>query len=229
MMRARLWSRTLWRVNAIVVLMAGLLVSAAAVMVIVAMLREMPREPLARESSRHEPEVAKGDVFELGAMTRLRGTPVMLIELTSRQRYSSGSYTSEPASVRNLLFYDSETGKSSWLFTQYGLLSGVRPLAERGDDKARIRWIMLESIAKDTNRDGRLTAHDAHALGVVESDGQNYKELLENVERVLGVEFLSDTTVDVAFTAVDADYIAEVDLPRREVRKRTLLRYHQPH
>jgi hypothetical protein len=229
MTRARLGSRTLWRVNAIVVLMAGLLVSAAAVLVIVAMLREISREPLARESARREPEVAKGDVFELGAMTRLRGTPVMLIELRSRQRYSSGSYTSEPASVRNLLFYDSETGKSSWLFTQYGLLTGVRPLAERGDDKARIRWIMLESIAQDTNRDGRLTAHDAHALGVVDSDGQNYKELLENVERVLGVEFLSDTTVDVAFTAVDTDYIAEVDLPRREVRKRTLLRYHQRH
>ena len=229
MMRARLWSRTLWRVNAVVVLVAGLLVSAAAVVVIVAVVREASRDPTARERVRREPEVAKGDVFELGAMTRLRGTPLLLIELTSRQRYNSGSYTAEPASVRNLLFYDSETGKSSWLFAQYGLLTGVRPLAERGDDKARIRWIMLESIAQDTNRDGRLTAGDAHALGVVDADGQNYKDLLENVERILGVEFLSDSVVDVAFTAVDADYIAEIDLARREVRKRTLLRYHQPH
>ena len=56
----------------------------------------------------------------------------------------------------------------------------------------------------------------------------NYKGLLQNVERVLGVEFLSDTVVDVAFSAV-ADYIAEVDLSRREVRRRALLRYHQRH
>jgi hypothetical protein len=60
--------------------------------------------------------VVKGDVFELGATTRLRGTPVMLLELTPRQH----SYSKEPASVRNLVFYDSESGKSSWLFAQYG-------------------------------------------------------------------------------------------------------------
>jgi hypothetical protein len=31
----------------------------------------------------------------------------------------------------------------------------------------------------------------------------------------------------IALSAADADYIVEVDLPRGEVRKRTLLRYHQ--
>jgi hypothetical protein len=221
--------RTLWRVNAVVVLTAGLLVCAAAVIVIVAMVRDLTRERAVTDNARREPEVVKGDVFELGAMTRLRGTPVMLLELTSRQHTGTGSYSGEPASVRNLLFYDSESGKSSWLFTQYGLLTGIKPLAEHGDDKARIRWIMLELIGQDTNRDGRLSQQDAHTLGAVDADGQNYKDLLQNVERVLGVEFLSDTVVDVAFSAVDADYIAEIDLPRREVRRRTLLRYHQRH
>jgi hypothetical protein len=88
---------------------------------------------------------------------------------------------------------------------------------------------MLELIGQDTNRDGRLSAQDAHTLGVVDADGQSYKDLLQNVEHVLGVEFLSDTVVDVAFSAGDADYIAEIDLPRREVRRRILLRYHQRH
>ena len=101
--------RTLWRVNAVVVLVAGLLVSAAAVIVIVAMARDLSRARVAPDQVGREPEVVKGDVFELGAMTRLRGTPVMLLELTSRQH----SYSKEPASVRNLVFYDSESGKSS--------------------------------------------------------------------------------------------------------------------
>lgn len=229
MTRAVRWFRTVWRVNAIVILVAGLLVSAAAVVVMLAMVRELTRERVTHDSARLEPEVVKGEVFELGNMTRLRGTPVLLLELTSRQHYSTGAYSKEAASVRNLLFFDSETGKSSWLFTQYGLLAGIKPLAEHGDDKARIRWVMLELISQDTNRDGRLSVQDAHTLGVVDADGQNYKDLVQNVERVVGVEFLSDTAVDVAFSAVDADYIAEIDLPRREVRRRTLLRYHQRH
>ena len=44
---------------------------------------------------------------------------------------------------------------------------------------------------------------------------------------MLGVEFLSDAVVAVAYSEVNADYVAEIDLPRREVRRRTLLRYHQ--
>jgi hypothetical protein len=229
MTRALRWFRTMWRVNAIVILAAGLLVCVAAVVVMLATVRELARERVTHDSARLEPEVVKGEVFELGNMARLRGTPVLLLELTSRQQYSTGAYSKEATSVRNLLFFDSETSKSSWLFTQYGLLAGIKPLAERGDDQARIRWLMLEVISQDTNRDGRLSLQDAHTLGVVDADGQNYKDLVQNVERVIGVEFLSDTAVDVAFSAVDADYIAEIDLPRREVRRRTLLRYHQRH
>ena len=62
---------------------------------------------------------------------------------------------------------------------------------------------------------------------MVDADGQGYKDVLQNVERVLGVEFLSDALVAVAYSEVNADYVAEIDLPRREVRRRTLLRYHQ--
>src|SRR5437867_10037180 len=101
-----------------------------------ATIRELTRERVTHDSARLEPGVVKGEVFELGSMARLRGTPVLLLELTSRQQYSTGAYSKEATSVRNLLFFDSETSKSSWLFTQYGLLAGIKPLAERGDDPA---------------------------------------------------------------------------------------------
>jgi len=227
MIRSPRLLRAVRRANAVSILVASLLVCAAAIVVMIATAREAARERAPHDSMRREPEVLKGEVFELGSMTRLRGTPVLLLELTSRQRYSSGAYSGEAASVRNLLFYDTETSKSTWLFTQYGLLTGVRPLAEHGDDKARIRWVLLEAIAQDTNRDGRLSLQDAHTLGVVDADGQNYKDLVPGVLHVLGVEFLSDTAVAIALSEADADYMVEVDLPRREVRKRTLLRYHQ--
>ena len=219
--------RTLWRINAFVILLTGLLLSALAVLAMITLGREMTRERVSPGTARTDPEVVKGEVFELGNMRRLRGTPVLLLELISRQSYGSMSSSKEVASVRNLLFYDSETAKNSWLFTQYGLVANIRPLAEGGDEKARIRWILLEQVAQDTNRDGRLNLQDAHTLGVVEADGQGYKDVLQNVERVLGVEFLSDAVVAVAYTEVNADYVAEIDLPRREVRRRTLLRYHQ--
>jgi hypothetical protein len=227
MRRAARLFRIVWRINAIVILAAGLLLCVAAIAVLVVVVHESTRDRAAHDSARVEPEVVKGDVFELGNMSRLRGTPVMLLELTSRQRYAGGSYSKDATSVRNLLFYDSESGKTTWLFTQYGLLAGIRPLAEHGDDKGRIRWVLLEQVTQDSNRDGRLTLQDVHTLGVVDADGQNYKDLMSNVVRVLGVEFLSDAVVDIAVSVADADYIVEIDLPRREVRRRTLLRYHQ--
>ncbi len=219
--------RTVWRINAFVILLAGLLLSALAIFAMITLGRELARERVSAGTARTDPEVVKGEVFELGNMRRLRGTPVLLLELISRQPYGGISSSKEAASVRNLLFYDSETAKNSWLFTQYGLLANIRPLAEGGDEKARIRWILLEQVAHDTNRDGRLNLQDAHTLGVVDADGQGYKDVLQNVERVLGVEFLSDAVVAVAYSEVNADYVAEIDLPRREVRRRTLLRYHQ--
>jgi len=219
--------RTVWRINAFVILLAGLLLSALAILAMIMLARELSRERVSTGTARTDPEVVKGEVFELGNMRRLRGTPVLLLELISRQPYGGMSSSKEAASVRNLLFYDSETAKNSWLFTQYGLLANIRPLAEGGDEKARIRWILLEQVAHDTNRDGRLNLQDAHAMGVVDADGQGYKDVLQNVERVLGVEFLSDAVVAVAYSEVNADYVAEIDLPRREVRRRTLLRYHQ--
>jgi hypothetical protein len=219
--------RTVWRINAFVILLTGLLLSASAILAMIVLGRELTRERVVAEAARTDPEVVKGEVFELGNMRRLRGTPVLLMELVSRQSYSSMSSSKELASVRNLLFYDSESAKYSWLFTQYGLVSNIKPLAEGGDEKARIRWIMLEQVAQDSNRDGRLNLQDAHAMGVVDADGQGYKDVLQNVERVLGVEFLSDTVVAVAYSEVNADYVAEIDLPRREMRRRTLLRYHQ--
>jgi hypothetical protein len=86
---ARLF-RIVWRINAVVILVAGLLLCVAAIAVLVAIAGESMHGRTLRDTARTGPEVLKGDVFELGSMSRLRGTPVMLLELTSRQRYASG-------------------------------------------------------------------------------------------------------------------------------------------
>src|SRR5689334_24417 len=104
---ARLF-RIVWRVNAIVILAAGVLLCVAALAVLIVVARESWRGRVQQDSARAGPEVVKGDVFELGSMSRLRGTPVMLLELTSRQSYGAASYSGDAVSVRNLLFYDSD-------------------------------------------------------------------------------------------------------------------------
>src|SRR5215831_5295780 len=110
MIRPAALFRTLWRVNAIVVLAAALLVCAAAVVVMVTAIRQSARELTSQDSATHGPEAMKGEVFELGSMGRLRGTPTLLLELISHRRHSASQ---DAHSVRNLLFYDSETGKST--------------------------------------------------------------------------------------------------------------------
>jgi len=93
MIRSPRLLRAVRRANAVSILVASLLVCAAAIVVMIATAREAARERAPHDSMRREPEVLKGEVFELGSMTRLRGTPVLLLELTSRQRYSSGAYS----------------------------------------------------------------------------------------------------------------------------------------
>src|SRR4051812_762987 len=80
---------------------------------------------------------------------------------------------------------------------------------------------------RDSNPHGRLGAGDIGSFGVADADGQNYRDALLNVERILGVEFLSDNVADVGFSTPDGDYVAEIDLARRQVRRQNVLRYHQ--
>lgn len=227
MLRGARWFRRIWRINAVIILVGGALLCVVAIAALYFIVAESTRERHVQNAANLGPEATRGEQFELVRMAALKGTPILMLELASRQRYSMGSHDKTAEAIRNLAFYDSGTATTRWLFPQFGLLlTGITPLAERGEPEGKVRWVLLQVVKKDTNNDERLSLQDLKTVGVADYDGQNYKEIVSEVQRVIGTEFVAADVLAVAFSGASADMLIEIDLPRREVRRRTTLRFH---
>jgi hypothetical protein len=192
MKRARLF-RGIWRANAIIILVAGVLsliiLTFAAVYILKETLRE--REVTAvvtKDTERHVRES-----MALGSAVQIAGHPWLLVPLESDQKYDQDYFSKSAVAARNYGFI-SEAAAVRWLYphNRFLIVDATQLAGAEGSREERAtELISFEVVQKDSNKDERLTPSDLSALVFTKPDGTGSTVVLENVRRIVSQELIS--------------------------------------
>ncbi len=207
--------RVVWRLNALVILVAGVL----AVGVLLFVARELAQDAF-RPRQAHGTATITADVetetaWRLGHLSTVEGGPFSYAPLWADQSSDRDYFSKSESSTRNLLFLDASTNASHWLFSDHDqLIWEYTPLtAGCEDDGGRtVRAMLLELIRDDINGDGRWTTSDRHTLGLTRPDGRGYREIMTDVDKLVGHRLVGDDLLVVVFERDDAVHSVQVSL-----------------
>lgn len=222
-MRARRIFRGIWRINGILILLVFVVAGAAVLVDAVTSRFRHRAEPAAIADS---PETGSpgGEKLGFGSIDRLEGTPFVVLPLLSRSG-DSGSYSSgDGERVRNLLFYDTATGKTRWLRPDHsGVIAERKELRERDAEKGPVRWLRYEIADRDTDGDGEISSDDDVQVAISGPGGDDLSVVLREVRVVRGYAFTPRGTLLVFHRKGKGEMVAEIDLAARKVLRSTAL------
>ena len=113
--------------------------------------------------------------------------------------FSGSSY--KPTRSKNVLFINSITNNSVWLFKSIDqLIIDIMPLVDdEFNERAATRAISYEVINSDTNLDNKLDNTDNRTFALSKVDGSNYTEIITDYNRIIESGLNSDGELFVIF------------------------------
>ncbi|MBP0019159.1 MAG: hypothetical protein J7647_16610 [Cyanobacteria bacterium SBLK] len=205
----------LWRFNAVVIAGAGLLAIAVLGFTALSILRDVTRERQVGSIVNIDEESEIEEELQFGELREIGGTPYLLLPLSSYQSYDRPSYTKSTESTRNFLFFDSETGEQNWLFPHYDyLIVSDRHLVESSPNPQTqpVLAILYSLVQKDSDGDKRLSPRDRLTVALSQPNGGEYREILTDVEKILGHQLLDRETLIIFYQSEDHARVAKISL-----------------
>lgn len=156
----------------------------------------------------------------LGNFAPVEGTSYYFAPIGFEQNYRQSYYDKAASSTRNYLFLNltnKSAGrlvpKNDWLFLN----------AEKLGDKSKagsvlkVQALLYQVVKADTDGDKRLTELDRKTMALSDSSGKNYTEIIPQFDRILGVFQPKPSTVMLAYSQSEKNFVAEVNLVNRQV------------
>ncbi|TAL40195.1 MAG: hypothetical protein EPN97_00520 [Alphaproteobacteria bacterium] len=214
--------RFVWRFNAIVIaggaVLCILLGSFAAIKILKSETRTRHVTNLVNLGNQTEIK----DELVVGSPRMMAGTDYAEAPLYRVQSYDMSYYSkSSGRNDVNFLFFDGRTGESKWLMpTTAQLFIAHEALVEKPDNitagKNKVIGIVYTVVEKDTNGDSRLTEKDKITVSYSLPNGSEYKKLVEDIERLHGIEQIGDNRL-IVFYEKNKETISEIyELPSLE-------------
>lgn len=215
--------RNIWRFNAMIIAIAGVLAVAVLLFTGYLMFNEQTRSKHKNEIVNIDPETGIEETFRLGNIDHVKGAQSVIVPLYSEQsfnlRYSGDKST---LSTRNLLFSNMHTEESNWLLPtnnylipRYSLINESNSYNSNED----IVTILYRIVKFDTNYDSRLTEKDELTISLSKPDGSSFTEVLKNIDDVLGYELLNQEALSIIFNRKGQGYTAYINLQDFKVTK----------
>lgn len=229
-MSARQFFATVWRINAIIVLIVGILAAGVLAVAAYFLYKDATR-------TRHADDVARvalgGDVpskATLGRFQELPRTSVLRAPLYVTQSYSIGSGSKEASSVRNYLFYDPSNRTTRWLKTSMdSLIVQTWSLPEEQPHESPRNWVtsVYAIVGADTSGDGTLTDSDRIQIATSDPDGANFRVLVESAERINEARLLAADRALLLYSAGSKLYAIEFN-PQQPKQAAVIHEVHLP-
>jgi hypothetical protein len=234
-MKSRQFFIYVWRINAIVILMAGILASATIAATAVGLLWQLTRTRqvsdvvnVSKNPANQDPVKAK---TEVGTFTTVAGTVFVKAPLYLIQEYEYLSGSKESNSIQNYVFFDTTKKTSTWLRPENkGLILSKNAFPELIDStfeagKAPTTAYVYLLAEQDTNNDQRIDRDDQKKIAISDPSGGRFKVLIEQVDRFNGVTAIKDQAdrISVLYVANQKLKASEVDLRSQTVLNTTEL------
>jgi hypothetical protein len=216
--------RFIWRFNGIVLMVAACGVIIALATAGYSWYRGITHREVA-DVVNVEKSGAVKERLEFGQFTSLIKTPYVMLPLHSSQSYAQSYYLKSTRSTRNILFIDTRTNESHWLFpTNRYLILNDAPVPEGyGDKGLPAKAILYLVTKKDTDGDKRLTPSDKKDIAISLPSGFGYKELVGGVDALAGHQLAENDTVSFVYYKEGDWHAASVHLTDFAVTNETKL------
>lgn len=159
--------------------------------------------------------------WNLGYPNRIGETDYYYVQLESEKLYvkkqsrveSFSMYDYKPTRAKNVVFINSNTNKSNWLFESVQqLITETRLLSSEDELKSITKAISYEVINSDTNKDGIFDNSDKRTFALSKVDGTGYSEIIEGYNRIVESRVNNEGNLFVVFIDNDTVYTMLIDL-----------------
>ena len=209
----------LWRFNAVVISLLGILGIIFGLYVGYMILTDSKRDTYVENLSSAPGKESAKEHLIFDEMKTVPGNDLVLIPLESYRYYARGyrsSYSGKNASaVRNYLFLNPLTSEQSWLYPHHDFIItevSVLPKSRCRDEQKRASAILYYGVKKDTNGDGMLSVSDHKYIAVSDSEGKQYRDLVEGVDTILGHKQVNETAIVISFVKDAVTQALTVDI-----------------
>ena len=187
--------KKIWQINGLFILLGLILIFA---IIIFEFTNNLFRDEFRQEQTLDLANDDKNtEKWSLGYPEEIPGSKFYLIPLESEnkhveeksrgmQLYGSGSSYSSNRS-KNILFINSVTNKSNWLFesVQQLILSKSILTTQKSEDILIAKAIYYEVINSDTNNDNIYDYTDKRTFALTHPDGSGYSEIISGYNRIV--------------------------------------------
>jgi hypothetical protein len=216
--------RIIWRFNALIIALVGVLAFAVLLFVATLLLNEYLAPYYASSSMVNIDDSAEiEEHWWLGESTRMPGSNVLALPLYMEQAYEIGYGSGkEISATRNLLFIHPDSGESHWLLDNHrGLIDSWHILYPGNDDDNKDAvGILYMVVAADTTADARLTASDNKQVYLGDVQGKHLTPVIHDVERVIGYEVLNEQHLFISYRQQQQGFAMIVSITDATVIKR---------
>jgi hypothetical protein len=195
--RAHQFFRKVWRFNALVILLAGVLGIAVLAFTAVLALNAMFRERHVTAVVNTDGQQQVQEVLSLGHAAQIIGHPWLLVAVESDQTYDQRYFSKSSSAARNYGFV-AAAGPPRWLYPHNRFLivaASQLPGVEYAQSEKPTAVVSFEVVRADTDGDERLTPSDLSSVVFATPDGAQSKTVLEKVRRVVSQEMIGEDVV----------------------------------
>lgn len=218
--------KNIWRFNALIIAAAGCLAIVIMLFAGYMIYKDNTRTKHRNEIVNVDPETKVEETFRLGRIDHVKGSKTVIVPLYSDQSFNLKYSGKSTASTRNLMFSNMHTELNKWLLPtnkylipRYNLINESNSYDKEND----IITILYHIVKSDTNNDNRLTTNDALTIALSNPEGDNYKEVLSNVDSVLGYDLINTQAIAIMFNRNGQGYTAYINLTDFTVKKEIAL------
>ncbi|MPW29146.1 hypothetical protein F9L16_09065 [Agarivorans sp. B2Z047] len=207
--------KKIWRFNAIVIMLVGIVGLALSLFAAITIYQDITRDRNVRNIVNIEETQEDKEKWRLGNLISINGSSVIMVPLYSEQNISTASYSKSASSTRNYLFINVETNSKYWLFDKNDyLITSIHqlPNTSYSEQTKETKAILYYVVKSDTNNNNSLTSSDLKTVAISKPNGQEYLELLKDIDFVNGYKTVGKDSVIIVFQRDNIAYSATINL-----------------
>lgn len=218
--------RIIWKVNAILICLVGLMLTAMLAFGLFGMAQSMTRTNESGAVAVHtEPPSAKETAnLTIDKAEELDGTRIVRCSVQSGnpERGKIGSFSSgyTASATCNYVFYDLTTNQPTTLFpTNNNVVVESQDFYFPAEpcDKRVTKWTSYVVADKDTNHDSFISSDDLKSLAIAHADGKDYHVFLSDLDRVLKTELIGENDFYVFYEQDKSIFVTRIDLAAQKI------------
>ncbi len=224
--------RTIWRVNAVLLLVAGLGVLGLLASEFFSNLTRSSTNRASIDIAGVDATANEAENWFLGNLEPIQGSDFFYLPLQSEEAlakqnrmhnesFFGGGYWGKS---RNFLFINPSENISRWLYsTNSQVVFSMNSYGNDPEDFGIAVANVYRVVDADTNGDGQLTVDDQSLIAISSPDGTGYLEIVRGIDAILGYQQTDANTLLSIIRREDVAYIVTISLAEKRVLSESLL------